>query len=71
MPLLTLDRMASGRAVLVDEEGNAWELPAVALPPGCAEGDLLDIRLRKRKGATKDLQREIVQLQEKLKKLKG
>ena len=70
MPLVTLDRVVSGRAVLADEEGNEWEIPAAALPAGCAEGAVVEIKLRLRKGATKDLEREIAQLQNKLNKLK-
>ncbi len=70
MPLVTLDRVVSGRAVLVDEEGNEWEIPAAALPAGCAEGAVVDMKLRLRKGASKDLERQINDLQEKLKKLK-
>ena len=70
MPMLTLDKIAVGRAVLVDEEGNAWEIPASALPEGSAEGDILDLRLRKRKGASKKLQNDIKALQERLERLK-
>ncbi len=70
MPLLTLDRIVSGRAVLVDEEGNGWEVPSAALPADCKEGDLLDARLRKRKGAGRQLEQEIQALQDKLRKLK-
>ena len=70
MPLLTLDRVMGGRAVLVDEQGDAWEIPSAALPPGAKEGDLLSLLVKRRKGATKNLQREIQQLQEKLKNLK-
>ncbi len=69
MPLLTLDRLLQGRAILVDEQGNQWELPSAALPPGAGEGDLLDVKLKKRKGSGQKLQQQIEQLQEKLKKL--
>ena len=71
MPLLTLDRIVQTRAVLVDEDGNEWEVPLPSLPEGSSEGDLLDVRVKKRKGASKDLQREIAGLQDKLKKIKS
>ncbi len=68
--LVTLDRIAAGRGVLVDENGDAWEVPASALPEGCKEGDLLDIRLRPRRKETKKLAKDIQELQQKLMQLK-
>ena len=70
MLILTLDRIVGGRAVLVDAQGDAWEIPSASLPDGSKEGDLVDMRLRRRKAMTKDLQQEIEHLQEKLKRLK-
>ncbi len=70
MPILTLDRIVGGRAVLVDGEGEAWEIPSSCLPEGSKEGDLLDLRFRRRKAMNKELQQEIKDLQEKLKRLK-
>jgi hypothetical protein len=68
--MLTLDRIVGNRAILIDEQGDEWEIPSSALPRGSHEGDLLNVRLKKRKGASKNLQKEIHSLQEKLQKLK-
>ncbi|HTX43583.1 MAG TPA: DUF3006 domain-containing protein [Methanocella sp.] len=70
---VTLDRIEDGCAVLLvrDDEAIEINMPACLLPPGCEEGDILDVTIKKDKKSTAEAKERVSGLIEKLKKKEG
>jgi hypothetical protein len=67
-----VDRIEAPIAVLIglDDESVRFEIPALLLPPGCREGDILMIRIERDSSSTKAVKARVSGLIEKLKKRK-
>ena len=66
----TVDRLEEGIAVLVpqDDPRQRITVPAILLPSGCREGDILTLTIDRDPGATAAAMERVSRLMEKLKK---
>lgn len=64
--MVSLDRIEEELAVLITEDGQSWMVPARCLPPGCREGDVLDVMLRRNPRETEALAGRVAELQSRL-----
>lgn len=64
----TIDRFEGGLAVLVSEDGTAFNMPVSLLPEGCGEGDVLDISIERNPEETARTRKRVSDLMERLKK---
>ena len=57
----TIDRIEGTIAVLIlqDDEMMRFNLPVSLLPPGCQEGDILDIRIERDPAGTADARKRV------------
>mgnify|MGYP006277622309 CR=1 FL=1 len=64
--MVSLDRIEEELAVLITEDGQSWLVPALYLPPGSREGDVLDVQFRRNLRETEALSGRVAELQRKL-----
>ena len=64
----SLDRFEGRIAVLVDDDGRPWNVPAGLLPKGVQPGDVLTVRIERDDEATQALAAETRALQDDLKR---
>lgn len=64
----TIDRFEGKLAVLVSEDGTAFNMPLSLLPEGCREGDVLNISIERDLEETAQARERVSNLMERLKK---
>jgi Protein of unknown function (DUF3006) len=70
MALATVDRIENDTAVLILDGGKprTFMIPAVLLPEGCREGDIITLTLEREPAGTQRERKRIAQQIERLKK---